>query len=437
MVCIAAFIILSLISVFVGFLSLFNKQLGQKYWAVFKKAWHCVFKKVRLQKCDTNFKDDVKNTLLKRLVLKHPKLLKPASIFIETISILIVFITVWSFIIAIKSLLALWVFGTCNVSEPSQCGLGAQSCTIDQSEPTDLAGKIGRGFSEWGEIFSAIPDHLKTWQEKEYILTSSIPLIKITNDDNQDQTKRLFDFYRNRTVPESEKIAINIVDPGCVVCMQSYRNQKQSGFFDRYFTVANLYAIPNTSGGYKFDNSKLIADYLNSAVFLVQAYLEDHFTDTNFDLNTLSNHSELEKLLHLPTKLIDRLYSESKDNRKFIDIFNYSYDAKQSLDELDIWSKEFGLSKNYRQLLYDIIQSRHQSRFDQKVSSKDALVSTISKNSLDRKTKESIEKLSQKLSEKLNANDQKIKELVEQRIKAKGIPVEIYDHKKHNGLFKI
>lgn len=437
MVCIAAFIILSLISVFVGFLSLFNKQLGQKYWAVFKKAWHCVFKKVRLQKCDTNFKDDVKNTLLRLLVLKHPKLLKPASIFIETISVLIVFITVWSFIIAIKSLLALWVFGTCNVSEPSQCGLGAQSCTIDQSEPTDLAGKIGRGFSEWGEIFSAIPDRLKTWQEKEYILTSSIPLIKITNDDNQDQTKRLFDFYRNRTVPESEKIAINIVDPGCVVCMQSYRNQKQSGFFDRYFTVANLYAIPNTSGGYKFDNSKLIADYLNSAVFLVQVYLEDYFTDTNFDLNTLSKHSELEKLLRLPTKLIDRLYSESKDNRKFIDIFNYSYDAKQSLDELDAWSKEFGLSKNYRQLLYKIIQSRHQSRFDQKVSSKDALVSTISKNSLDKKTKESIEKLSQKLSEKLNANDQKIKELVEQRIKAKGIPVEIYDHKKHNGLFKI
>ena len=50
MVCVAAFIILSLLSIFVGFLSIFNKQLGQKYWTVFKKAWHCVFKKVRLQK---------------------------------------------------------------------------------------------------------------------------------------------------------------------------------------------------------------------------------------------------------------------------------------------------------------------------------------------------------------------------------------------------
>ena len=178
MVCIAAFIILSIISVFVGFLSLFNKQLGQKYWSVFKKAWHCVFKKVRLQKCDTNFKDDVKNTLLKHLVLKHPKLLKPASIIIEIISILIVFITVWSFAIAIKSLLALWVFGTCNVSQPSQCGLGAESCTIDQSEPTDFIGKVGRSFSEWGEIFSAIPDRLKNWETKDYFTSSSVPRIR-------------------------------------------------------------------------------------------------------------------------------------------------------------------------------------------------------------------------------------------------------------------
>ena len=173
MVCVAAFIILSLLSIFVGFLSIFNKQLGQKYWTIFKKAWHCVFKKVRLQKCDTNFKDDVKNTLLKRIVLKNPKLLKPASLLIEVVSVLVVFITVWSFVIAVKSLLALWVFGTCNVSAPSQCGLGAESCSIDQAEPTDLAGKIGRSFSEWGEIFSAIPDRLKTWQEKEYF-TSDI-----------------------------------------------------------------------------------------------------------------------------------------------------------------------------------------------------------------------------------------------------------------------
>ena len=432
MVCIAAFIILSFLSIFVGFLSIFNKQLGQKYWVVFKKAWHCVFKKVRLQKCDTNFKDDVKNTLLKRIVLKNPKLLKPASLLIEVVSVLIVFITVWSFVIAIKSLLALWVFGTCNISAPSQCGLGAESCSIDQAEPTDLAGKIGRSFSEWGEIFSAIPDRLKTWQEKEYFISASIPLINLTDDTEdqskyQTQSKQLLDFYQNQTTPEGLNIAIDLVDPGCVICMQSYRNQKQSGFLDRYFTVANLYAIPNTSGAYKFENSKLITDYLNTSVFLVQDYLKSH----KLELST-----ELSNLLRLPTKLINRLYAETKDNRNYIEYFNYTYDANQALAELNQWASDFGLSSHYRQLIAEVVYSRHQQRFDQDgIKNITAINSQKSKKSSDQKIQ--LDQNREKFSNKLNVVDQEIQELVEKKIKAKGIPVELYDHKKHNGLFKI
>ena len=432
MVCIAAFIILSLISVFVGFLSIFNRQLGQKYWSVFKKAWHCVFKKVRLQKCDTNFKDDVKNTLLKRVVLKNPKLLKPVSFLIEAISVLIVFITVWSFVIAIKSLLALWVFGTCNISQPSQCGLGAESCSIDKSEPTDLVGKIGRSFSEWGEIFSAIPDRLKTWQEKEYFISASIPLINLTDNSEdqskyQTQSKQLLDFYQNHTVPTSQNIAINLVDPGCVICMQSYRNQKQSGFLDRYFTVANLYAIPNTSGGYKFENSKLIADYLNSVVFLVQDYLKSHNSEIT---------AEVSNLLRLPTRLLDRLYAESKDNRNYIEYFNYTYDANQALTELNQWASDFGLNSYYRQLISEVVYSRHQQRFNQ-----DGIKNITAINSQDSKKlsaqKSQLNQNREEFSNKLNVADQEIQELVEKKIKAKGIPVELYDQKKHNGLFKL
>ena len=394
MVCIAAFIILSIISVFVGFLSLFNKQLGQKYWSVFKKAGHCVFKKVRLQKCDTNFKDDVKNTLLKHLVLKHPKLLKPASIIIEIISILIVFVTVWSFVIAIKSLLALWVFGTCNVSQPSQCGLGAQSCTIDQSEPTDFIGKVGRSFSEWGEIFSAIPDRLKNWEAKDYFTSSSVPLLNLQAEENREvkakNTETLLKFYQDHTIPESSKIAIDIVDPGCIVCMQSYRNQKQSGFLDRYFTVANLYAIPTPDGGYKFANSKLISNYIDSLVQVIKKQLQENHQGINLD-----------EFLRVPSKILDRLYSESKDNRNYIDFFNYSYDQDAALSELDSWSKEFGLSKTHRKKILDQVKQQLSKR------------------------------------EEKTVYDQEIKILVEEKIKAKGIPVEIYDQKKHNGLFKI
>ena len=111
--------------------------------------------------------------------------------------------------------------------------------------------------------------------------------------------------------------------------------------------------------------------------------------------------AELETLLRLPSKILDRLYAESKDNRNYIDFFNYSYDQEAALNELDSWAKDFGLSKSYRKLLVD-------------------------------QTKQQIQK-----QQPETASDREIKALVEEKIKAKGIPVELYDQKKHNGLFKI
>ena len=89
MVCIAAFIILALIGVFVAVISIFKPKVGKAYWKMFKKAWGCLWKKVRLQKCETGFKEDVKNTLLSRVIIKHPKWVKPLSVIIEIISVLI------------------------------------------------------------------------------------------------------------------------------------------------------------------------------------------------------------------------------------------------------------------------------------------------------------------------------------------------------------
>lgn len=417
MVCVAAFIILCLLSVFVGFLSLFNRKLGKKYWTVFQKAWHCVFKKVRLQKCDTNFKDDVKNTLLKKLVIRHPRLLKPASALIEVLSVIIVFITVWSLVIAIKSILALWVFGTCNVSQPSQCSLGSEVCSIDQVEPTDPLGKIGRSFSEWGEIFSAIPDRLKTWHAKDYFIDSSIPLFNLSNDKEEiygQNTEKLLQFYKDQTIPSSTNLAIDLVDPGCTVCMQSYRNQKQSGFLDQYFVVANLYAISKPEGGYKFENSKLVTDYLNSIIFLLKKRLTELTvkSDSSFSTLTQKRQSDLASLLRLPTKLLDRLYTGSNNNQNYLNLMNYSYNHETALKELNSWAQEFGLSRDDLQT----IQSVAQARSDGKTP-----VSPQAKG----------------IADQLAQSDQEIKDLVENKIKAKGIPVEIYDNKKHNGLFKL
>ena len=59
MVCIAAFIILALFGIFVAIVSIFKPKVGKAYLKIFKKAWGCLWKKVRLQKCETGFKDDV------------------------------------------------------------------------------------------------------------------------------------------------------------------------------------------------------------------------------------------------------------------------------------------------------------------------------------------------------------------------------------------
>lgn len=264
MVCIAAFIILCLVGVFVAFLSIFRRDIGRKYWAVFKKAWGCVWKKVRLQKCETNFKDDVKNSLLSKIVLKHPKWVKPLGTAIEVGSVLIVIITVWSLVESIKAGLALWVFGTCNVSQPASCALGAEVCGIDAEEPKNPLEWSGRWFSEWGEIFINIPDRFHDWHAEDYLVEP---------------------YVYAREYQEGKPLALDIFDPGCTVCLQSYRNQKSSGFFDEYNTVLMVYPIALPDGGYKFANSDLIARYMHAADLAETKYsrqiIDRIFTGTN------------------------------------------------------------------------------------------------------------------------------------------------------------
>lgn len=244
MVCIAAFIILCLVGIFVAFLSIFRRDIGRKYWATFKKAWGCVWKKVRLQKCETNFKDDVKNTLLSKVVLKHPTWVRPLGAAIEVSSVLIVIITIWSLIEAIKALLAIWVFGTCNVSQPANCALGAEICSIDAAEPHGLVERTGRWFSEWGEIFENIPDRFRKWEAEDFLVEP-------------------YSFASE--YQDGKPLALDIFDPGCVICLQSYRNQLESGFFTDYNTVLMVYPIELPDGGYKFNNSDLIARYIHAA----------------------------------------------------------------------------------------------------------------------------------------------------------------------------
>lgn len=297
MVCIAAFIILAIIGVFVAIISIFKPKVGKAYWKMFKKAWGCLWKKVRLQKCETGFKDDVKNTLLSRVIIKHPKWVKPLSIIIEIVSVIIVIIAVWAILTAIKSLLALWALGSCNVTKPSACSLGAEVCSIDESEPTNPLEATGRWFTEWGEIFEAIPDKFKTYNGEDY----DFNYITMPGD-NADKP-----------------VAVDVFDPGCSVCMISYRNQSNSGFFDKYNVRLVPFAIQDADGNYKFKNSDTVVRY----IFATEQVKSD-----------------------VAIKLLDRIFMDkNSEGISYQNKFNEDYSSEEAAMKLESWLRELDLDE--------------------------------------------------------------------------------------------
>lgn len=298
MVCIAAFIILALIGIFIALISIFKPKIGKTYLKALKKAWGCLWKKVRLQKCETGFKEDVKNTLLSKIIIKHPKWVKPLSILIEVVSIAIVIIAIWAILTAIKSLLALWTLGSCNVTKPSACSLGAEICSIDESEPTNPIEATGRWFTEWGEIFEAIPDKFKTYNADEYSFNYIIVNINET---------------------EGLKTAIDIFDPGCSVCMMSYRNQKEVGFFDSYNVRLVPFAIQDADNNYKFKNSALVVRYM-------------------FAAEQVRSGASL--------TIIDNLFTkEDKNGVSYQNLFNEEYTNEEAKRIIHSWLKETGIKE--------------------------------------------------------------------------------------------
>jgi hypothetical protein len=295
MVCVAAFIILAIMGVFVAILSIFKRDIGKRYWKIFKKAWGCVGKKVRLQKCETGFKEDVKNTIMSRVIIKHPTWVKPLSVVIEVVSVIIVVVAVWSILTAIKSLLALWALGTCNVTTPSACTLGAEVCSIDESEPQNIFESTGRWFTEWGEIFAAVPDKFRDYSADNFDLS----YITTNNDD---------------TLP----VVVDIVDPGCIVCKRSYTSQKHASYFESNQVRLVPFVIMTPDGTPKFKNSEIIVRYL---------------------------YATSEKSSDIAIKVLERIFLENDtEGATYQNRFNEDYSAEVAEATLTSWLKEFGLT---------------------------------------------------------------------------------------------
>lgn len=298
MVCIAAFIILALIGIFVAIISIFKPEVGKNYWKIFKKAWGCFSKRVRLQKCETGFKEDVKNTILSRVIVKHPKWVKPLSIIIEVVSVVIVVVAIWALLTAVKSLLALWALGSCNVTKPSACSLGAEICSIDSTEPSNVFEATGRWFEEWGEIFQAIPDKFRTYNVEDYD----------------------FNYISVNAGDADQEIIVDILDPGCSVCMTSYKNQKEAGIFEKYDVHIVPFAIQDADGNYKFANSEIIVRYLLAAE-QIRAGLAIRLLDNIFTLKTESGVS-------------------------YQMLFNGGFTREEAAEQLETWILETGVDED-------------------------------------------------------------------------------------------
>lgn len=377
MVCIAAFIILILVGVIIAFLSIFNRNLGRKYLKVLKKSWHCFSRRISFRKCDTNFSDDVKSLLLKKVALKRPKLVKPLSVGVEIASVLIVVITAWSLVESIKSGLALWVFGTCNVSQPSNCALGAENCSLDDEDPTNPVEYVGRWFSEWGEIFVNIPERFRNWNASDFLVYPAVSL-----DDSA----------------EDSSPALDIMDPGCSACQKSYKNQlADKSFMSSHTVYIMLYPIKIDDDNYKFKNSELITRYFD-ALTILSTGSDPTKDEKGLDgMKVIRGVPEQESPYYgLNLKLLNRIFTEQNhEGINYQSVFNNDLDEKTASKKIQKWLKEWGLS--------------------------DKEIQTVVKST----TSSAVEDY-----------EAEVRNTVENKIGIKGIPTMLYNNRKHLGTYK-
>lgn len=353
MFCIASFIILAIIGIF----SASQRQLA-------KKAWQCTIKKVTFRPCDTSFKEETKSKILSHVANKTPKLVKTADISIEIASFIFVFLTIWSLLSVAYSGLNIFVWGTCTPSQASSCSVTSETCSIDKIDKSFwqslTEGKpwewFVNGFIQLGDTFANIPNRLKYWNAEDYLPQNAT--------------------YYNQ-YDKSKPVAIEITDPGCIVCAKLFMNIKQANFADRYNLTYILYPIKDVykEGEYKFVNSYTVTEYLEA-----------------IKINPLDN-------IDTPAdwQILERIFY-AKDNigESYQNIINTKLSKTETVKLIEGWLKEIGYT--------------------------DEMILTI------RKTANSKE-----IADIIDNNI----EIVEKKINTLKIPTILFDGKRHDGSVPI
>ena len=313
MVCIAAFIILAVLVLAVPLIRLFSRRLADQIMTLFRRSTHCFTRRITLRTCDTTFAEDVKGTVLRRVVLRHPSWVKPLSALMELLSV------IDAVPVAFNEHPVRW---------------------------------IGEWFSEFGEAIMAIPTKLKHWEARDYLPS------QVSYYDDYDRRK---------------PTALDIIDPGCTVCANSFKKQLARGFFKKYNVAILSYPIKDGRGGYKFPNSYLVAQYLVAV-----------------QLKPLKKSGQ-----PMIWRMIKRMYTgKTADGDSNQNAFNVAYDQAKAERVLKDWLRDFGYSD---QQLEEIA----------KLARSDRVAKIIEDNT----------------------------HLVNDKVKTKKIPTEIFAGQRHDGGF--
>ena len=141
-----------------------------------------------------------------------------------------------------------------------------------------------------------------------------------------------------------------------------------------------IYPIKLSDGSYKFKNSGTIAKYFH-ALTLLSADTAD---------------AAKNPYKYLDVKLINQIFAEeNKDGINYQTAFNETYSENEAEQEIKAWLKGWGLDQDQ---LAKVVEYAN--------------------------------------GEEVKSRMDKIAEVVDTKIKPKGIPTLIYDGKKHLGLFK-
>lgn len=323
MLCILAFVIFLLCFPILGFFP--------EYRQLFARSWQCVVKKATLKPCDINLGEELKNKFLGKIIFKYPKFAKFLDKTFTFWAFIFVVINVWSLVLVSLSGLNLWVYDTCDPVSGESCSLSGEACGVSTGQ-ISLSDAINQNkIGEWAafpfqtlaQTVSRIPDRFQTWQPTNYLSEHST----FYSGFNFDPTAN----YLPEQIKEfNQKIALEIIDPGCKFCKELFKNIKQAGFDQKYDLTYLLYPIPDktTPDGYKFQHSLLRSKYLEAVKNMKPE------KQNNEQKNIPADWQLLEKLFTLPGAKQATLQED----------FNWMYNEAQAKEKLAELLAEIGFS---------------------------------------------------------------------------------------------